>query len=138
MRKAGGLSGPAGADRRAPGHQHLAAGFQQPLGHDEIVGGVGEDLEAFACKNARRLDQAEDVGLQRVVVADDLELDPVGGKHLARHLRRQHRFGDGVAAGGVGQDPHAERPDHIQNAPPLRPPAVSRRSETVTISLPTA
>ena len=31
-----------GADRRAPGHQHLTTGLQQSLGDDEILGGVGD------------------------------------------------------------------------------------------------
>ena len=37
-----------GADRRAPGHEHAAAGLQQPLGHHQVLGGVGKHLEALA------------------------------------------------------------------------------------------
>ena len=53
----------AGADRRAPGHQHFAPRFDQPLGDDEILGRVREDFETLAGKDPRRLDEAEHVRL---------------------------------------------------------------------------
>ena len=66
----------AGADRRAPRHQHFASGFDKPLGDDEILGRIREDFEAVGGKNPRRLDEPKHVGLQRVGFADDFELDP--------------------------------------------------------------
>ena len=41
--------------------------------------------------------------LQAVVVTDNFELDPVGGKQLARHLRQQNRFTGTVTTGCIGQ-----------------------------------
>ena len=40
----------AGADRSTPGHQHPAAGVEQALGHDQVLGGVGEHLEAVGAR----------------------------------------------------------------------------------------
>ena len=63
-----------------------AAGLEQALGDDEILRHIGKHLEAVAAQNAGRLDQAEHVGLQRVGLADHLELDPGRAEKLARHL----------------------------------------------------
>ena len=60
----------------------------QALGHDQIVGRIGENREAVLDELTRRLDQSEHVRLQRVVVADDLELDPVRAEQVAGHLRQ--------------------------------------------------
>ena len=65
------------ADRRAPRHDDLAPDALQALGDGKILGCIGKDLEAFSCESACRFDESEDIGLQRVVVADDFELDPV-------------------------------------------------------------
>ena len=106
----------AGADRRAPRHQQLAAGGEQALGGAEVLGRIGEQLEAALIELDGRLDQAEQVGLQGVVVGDHLELQPIGFEHLARHLGG----GDGLlrraAAGGVGQHVHAEVGDQLHEA----------------------
>ena len=106
----------AGADRRAPRHQHLAARRDQPLGGNQVLGGVGEHLEAVLGERRGRFDQAEQVGLQRVVVADHLELDPVRAEQLARHLRGGDRLLGRAAAGRVGHDAQAERLDQLEEA----------------------
>ena len=68
----------------------------------------------------RGFDQTDDVGLQGLVVADDFQLDPGRVEQLARKLRRRHRFAYAAAAGGVGQDGHAEladeRPERVAHA----------------------
>ena len=104
----------AGADRRAPRHQQLAARRQQAFGHHEVLGCVGEDLEALRGQLAGRFDEAEDFGLERVVVGDDLEFDPRRAENFARHQRGGDRFLGGVAAGRIGQHGDAEIADHFQ------------------------
>ena len=51
----------------------------------------------------RRFDELEDVGLQRVVIADKFEFDPIGFKYFPRHLRRRYRFLHALAACCVRQ-----------------------------------
>ncbi len=119
-------------DGRGPGHQHLATGLQQLFGDDEIGGRVGEDLESIRAKLARGLDQREDIRLQRVVMADNLKLHPVGREEIARHPRRQHGLFRGVAAGCVGQDMNAETADHFKElsaAPAARRLAAERHGD---------
>ena len=67
-----------GANGRRPRHDDLTASAHQPFGHRQIFRGVGKDLEAIFGQRFGGLDQAEDVGLQRVVVADHFEFDPIG------------------------------------------------------------
>ena len=127
------------ADRRGPRHQHGAAGGDQALGRAQIFGRVGQHLEALGAERGRGLDQAEQIGLQGVVIGDDFELDPVRAEQLARHVRRGDRFLGRAAAGGVGQHAAAElldqRPEALAGA---RRAPTSRLSETVTISAPEA
>ena len=104
------------ADRRTPGHQHLAADGHQALGNNQVLGGVGKDLEAVLDEDCRSLDQPEGIGLQGVVVADHLELDPVGGEQLACHLRGGDRFFGRAAARRVWQDTHPETLDEVEEA----------------------
>jgi hypothetical protein len=108
------------ADRRAPRHQHAAAGFDQAIGHHQILGRVGKDLEAVVAQHAGRLDQAEDVGLQGVVVADHFELDPFGVEQLARHVGGGDRFLHRVATRRVRQHAQArlldQRPEGLAGA----------------------
>src|SRR6185295_18667017 len=90
------------------------------------------------------------VWLQGIVVADHLELDPLGAEQLARHLRRGDGLPGCAAAGGVGQHPHAKLLDRSKKRwpgdwpgdwPVCRPAparAVSRRSDMVTTSAPKA
>ena len=39
------------ADRRAPGHQHLAAGVEQLFGDHQVVGCIGKDVKAFIAED---------------------------------------------------------------------------------------
>src|SRR5215469_13224324 len=88
-----------GADGRAPRHEHAAAGGEQSLRDHQVLGGVGKDLEALGAEGARRLGEAEHIRLQRVVLADNLELDPWRAEYLARHVRRRNRLLDRMATG---------------------------------------
>ena len=65
-------------------------------------------MKPSSAENARRLDEPEDVRLQRVLFADHFELDPVRAEDLARHLRGGDRLLGRAAAGGVGQHAHAD------------------------------
>ncbi len=58
-------------------------------GADQVVGAIGKDLEAVAHQLRCRDHQLERIGLQRVLVADHLELDPVRVEQLARHVRER-------------------------------------------------
>ena len=102
-----------GPDRRAPGHEHPAAGVHEPLGKHLILGRVGEDLEAVGAQRLGGLHQAERIGLQRIGVTDHFELDPVGLEIFARHAGGGDGLAGGVAACRVGQNMNAERADDI-------------------------
>ena len=78
----------AGADRRAERHHRGAADVLQPAGEDRVVVRVGEDGEALVDELLGRLEQRGRVGQQRALVADHLELDPVGLERLAGELAR--------------------------------------------------
>ena len=91
------------ADGRAPGHQHPAAGLDQLLAQHQILGAIGEHLEAVLGQRPRRLDQPERVRLQRIGVADHFQLDPGSIEQLARHLCRGHRLARRIAARRVRQ-----------------------------------
>ena len=106
-----------GSDRRGPGHQHLATSSNQTLGRAQIVRGVGQHFEAFGAEHGRRLHQAEQLRLQRVVIGDDLAV-------------RQ------PAVLGSTRTPSCSI--NSQKPWPVRARADSRRSETVTISVPEA
>ena len=99
------------ADRRAERHHRRAAGVLQPARQDRVVVRVGEHHEAVADQRLRGLEQLGRVGQQRAVVADHLELDPVGAERLAREPRGGDRLAGGEAAGGVGEhlEPRARR-----------------------------
>ena len=78
----------AGADRRAERHHRGAADVLEPAGQDRVVVGVGEHDEAVVDELLGGLQQLGRVGQQRAVVADHLELDPVGLERLAGQLAR--------------------------------------------------
>ena len=76
----------------------------------------GKHLESFRAQDPRGLSEPEDIRLQRIVLADDLELDPPCTEYLACHVSGRDRLLDGVAAGGIGQHVHAELPDQRPEA----------------------
>ncbi len=49
-------------------------------------------FEAIIAEDSRCLHQLKHIRLQRVLMADQLQLDPAGAKQIACHLRRQNRF----------------------------------------------
>ena len=54
----------------------FVAGLGQPHRDAEILGAIGEYFKAVLDQRGGGLDQADHVGLQRVIVGDHLELDP--------------------------------------------------------------
>ena len=64
------------------------------------------------------------VGQQRVLVADHLELDPVGLERLACEPCGQHRVARREAPGGVGKQPHARLVEypHLGHFGPFQDP----------------
>jgi hypothetical protein len=105
----------ATADRRAERHHRGAAGVLEPSGQHGVVAGVRQDGEPVADERLGGLEQLRGVGEQGAVVADDLELDPVGLKRLAREPGRGHRVAGGEAAGRVRQDGAARIADDIEH-----------------------
>ena len=93
----------ARADRRAERHHRRAADVLEAAGEDRVVVRVGQDGEAVVDELLGGEQQLGRVGQQRAVVADDLELDPVGLERLAGELGRHDRVAGGEAAGGVRQ-----------------------------------
>ena len=93
----------ARADRRAQRHDRRAADVLQAAGEDRVVVGVGQDDEAVGHELLGRQQQLGRVGQQRALVADDLELDPVGLERLAGQPRGDDGVAGREAAGGVGQ-----------------------------------
>ena len=67
----------------------------------------GEHDEAVVGQLLGRGQQLDGIGQQGPVVADDLELDPLGLEGLPGQLGREHRLAGGEAAGRVGQYPDA-------------------------------
>ncbi len=79
---------PTSTRRRASTGSSVVYGQHDEALVDELLGGA---------------QQLGRVGQQRVLVADHLELDPVGVERLARELRGQDGVAGGVAAGRVRQ-----------------------------------
>ena len=120
----------ARADRRAERHHRRAADVLQAAGEDRVVVGVGQHDEAVVDELLGGEQQLGRVGQQRALVADDLELDPVGLERLARQPRGDDGVARREAAGGVGQQLDAavlERRRRASRAPPGRS-AAARRS----------
>ena len=105
----------AGADRRAERHHRGAAGLLEAAGEDRVVVGVGEDGEALADQGLGGVEQLDRVGEEGAVVADHLELDPVGLEGLAGELGGADRVAGGVATGRVGQGEEAELVEHVED-----------------------
>ena len=93
----------------------------------------GQDDEAVVDELLGGLEQRGRVGQQRALVADDLELDPVGLERLAGELRGQHGVAGGEAAGGVGQQ-LARRRGRARRRSSRAGDGSIRRSATVTSS----
>ena len=81
------------ADRGAEGHHRGAPDLFETAGGDRVVAAVGEDDEAVVDQLLGRGHQLHGVGQQRPVVADDLELDPVGLEGLPGQLGGQDGLG---------------------------------------------
>ena len=94
------------ANRRRPRHQRLTACVEQSAAGNQVFGAIRQYFEAVFNQDFRRLDQLEHVGLQRVIIADKFELNPIGIKHFARHLRSGHSFLYALTACGIGQHRH--------------------------------
>ena len=73
----------------------------------------GQHGEAVVDELLGRLEQRGRVGQQRALVADHLELDPVGLERLARELRGEHGVARREAAGRVGQQVDARVVEHV-------------------------
>ena len=97
------LHAEAAADGSAERHDGGGAGVDQALGEDDVVRGVGQNGEAFLDQDAGGFERGLDVGVERRLVADDFDLDPVGEADFAAEAGGADGFVGGVAAGGVGQ-----------------------------------
>jgi hypothetical protein len=95
------LDAEAGANGRSERHDRGSPGVDEFAGGDQVVVGVGEDYETFLNENASGFDELLGVGKQRLLVADDFELDPVGEADLAGEARGTDGFISGVAAGSI-------------------------------------
>ena len=103
----------AAADRRAERHHGGAADVLEAAGEDRVVVGVGEDDEAVVDELLGGGEQLDRVGQEGPLVADHLELDPVGRERLAGESGRQDGIPGGVAAGRVREDVDAGRFEHV-------------------------
>lgn len=97
------MGAPQGMSTRQPASISFSATIRSSV--------VGEDLEAFFGQDFGSFHQRKDIGLERVGLADHLELDPVGAEDFTRHHGGGDGFIDAVATGGVGQHMHAQLPD---------------------------
>ena len=127
----------AAADRRAERHHRGAADVLQPPGQHRVVGRVGQHGEAVVDELLGRGHELDRVGQERPVVADHLELDPVGRERLAGQPRGQHRVAGRVAAGGVRQHLDPGGVEHVEDRARGRAGS-SRRMATVNSSVPDA
>ena len=108
------LQAEAAADGRAERHDGCGARVDEALGVDNVVGGVGQDGEAFLDQDARGFERGLNVGIERCLVADDFDLDPVGEADLAAEARGADGLVGGEAAGGVGQQEVALGIDEVE------------------------
>ena len=96
-------------------HHRRAPDVLEPARQDRIVGRVRQHDEPVVDERLGGGDELDGVGQQRAVVADHLELDPVGLERLARELRGDDRVAGGVAAGGVREHLDAGAVEHVED-----------------------
>jgi len=97
------LNAQAAADGSPEGHDGRSAGVHQALGEDHVVGSVGQDDESFFDEHIRGLECGLNIRMQRGLVSDDLQLDPVRQADLAREVRGTDGLIRRIATRGVGQ-----------------------------------
>ena len=115
----------AAADRRPERHDGGASSVGQSTSQDGIIVGVGQNHKAQSDQLLRRIEQLHPVGQQRPVVADDLELDPIGLQRLAGQLGGQ----DGVGRGS-SQRCWAARARQLLSSSESRGPRAQRRTRS--------
>src|SRR5207248_10838756 len=104
----------AGADGRTEGHDGGTAAGGEASGRDRIVVGVGQDDEPVVDEVLGGGDQLDGIGQQRVLVADDLELHPVGTERLPGEAGGGDGLRRGAAPGRVGQDPDPGAVEYVE------------------------
>src|ERR1044071_6749519 len=105
------------ADERGERHDRDAADLLQHLRLDRVVGAVHHHLEPFFDQGLGRGKGLGHVGIQRVRVAEHLELhEVVSVEQLARQAERAYCVGGGVAAGGIGQVREPRRRQRVEQA----------------------
>ena len=104
-----GGSGQAGrrADRGGERHHGDGAGFFEAQRGDQVVVGVGENLEAFLREHLGGLEQPGGIGQQRGLIADHFELHEVIEPGLASEARVPDGLVGAVAACRVRQQEEA-------------------------------
>ncbi len=107
-------------DGRPQGHDGGAADLLQAEGQYGVVGRVGQDDEPVVDQLLGGGQELDRVGKKGAIVADHLQLHPVGGEGLAGQLGRQHGLAGGEAPGGVGQHPHADLGQQVEQRPLAR------------------
>ena len=108
------------ANRCRPRHQRLTACVEQAAAGNQVFSAIRQHFKAVFNQNFRRFNELEHIGLQSIVIADKFELDPVGIKHFARHLRSSHGFLHTLTACGIGQHRHAHFFQQRPKALPVR------------------
>ena len=110
----------AGANRRRPRHQRSAAHIQQAAAGNQIFGAIRQHLKAVFNQHIGGFYQLEYIRLQSVVVANQLQLNPIAFKHFARHLRGGNRFLHAQTTGGIGQNRQTQPLQQRPYALPMR------------------
>ena len=115
----------ARADGRTGQHDTGRAGVLQTASHDRIVVRVHQNRKAVLDQGLGGLKGADRIGQQRFLVAEDLELDPVGHREtvpieqLPAEPGHADRVGGREATGRVGQDRVPFRVDEVEDVASL-------------------
>ena len=107
----------AGADRRAERHHRGAPGRLEPRREDRIVVRIRQHREAVTDQLLGGGEKLRGIGEQGAVVADHLELHPIGLERLARELGGADGVPGRVAAGRVRQAEEPEPLDQVDQRP---------------------